>query len=514
MTVRFRPNFSVHHFLHLGRGQLARMLADSLTLIGAAVAALILRTNLNGVLVLKPVDPVAMVGFFVRYTPMLLVLVLAVNVSFGVYSDARRLPLPLKWRNTALALACAITLSLSAFYLLHLNTINRGVLVLFWGLAVAGMVGSRMVAEWVSRNYRVESRRRRQPRENDLVAVIGGAGYLGSVLVDRLLRDGYRVRVLDNLTFGEAPLRAFQGNPRFNLVRGDYRNVAALLDTVRDAASVVHLGGIVGDPACALNPQVTMSHNLYANKAIVSVCKGLGVSRLVFASSCSVYGAAHGIMRETSPTAPVSLYAATKLDSEAMMLEAEDRHFFPVCLRFATVFGLSPRPRFDLVVNLFSAQAVFDGQIRVINPHLQRPFVHTRDIAAAVQVVLESPAGLVAGQIFNVGSDAINHSIGELGEIIREVVPGTQVVTTTDSSDPRSYRVSFEKIERLGFKSQVLLRDGITEIVTACRNGAIREYRDTVYNNHRFLQEQLQPGWQEENDIPVSYSERFLKARA
>jgi len=492
------------------------MLADALTVSAAAFAALILRAALNSYAPpLKPVSIPAMLHFFVRVTPVLVVLVLAANSAFGVYAEARRLPLLAKWRNALLALGTATMIAFSGFYLIHLFTINRGVLILFWGLAAAGMIGSRFVADWVRRNYVVEGRHAVLPQENDQVVVIGGAGYLGSVLVDSLLRKGYRVRVLDLLVFGDSSVQAHRANRRFELIHGDYRNVATVLDAVRGAGAVVHLGGIVGDPACALNPKVTMSHNLYANKAIVEICKGVGASRFIFASSCSVYGAATSVMREDSVTAPVSLYAATKLDSEQMILAARDRIFHPVCLRFATVFGFSPRPRFDLVVNLFAAQAVFEGRIRVINPQLFRPFVHTRDIAAAIGAALESPAGQVAGEVFNVGSDRINHSIGELGDIICAVVPGTKAATESNSSDPRSYQVNFDKIHRrLGFECQVDLRSGIQEIVDACRSGAVANFRDPVYNNHNFLKERPNFGWEDENDVPIEHSQRFLVANA
>ena len=213
----------------------------------------------------------------------------------------------------------------------------------------------------------------------------------------------------------------------------------------------------------------------------------------MFASTCSVYGDSEEIMSEDSPLNPVSLYATTKIDAERALLDAADAGFQPTILRFATAYGWSHRPRFDLVANLFSAQAVTDKKIRVFNGEQWRPFVHTRDIARACVLTLEAPLAKVGGQIFNVGDESQNYTLTQLGQIVAQACPGIEVEAVRNNDDMRNYRVNFAKIHRaLGFRASIDLVDGVQEMVDAVVGGHVPNWRDPIYSNSKHLEGEQQ----------------------
>jgi nucleoside-diphosphate-sugar epimerase len=330
----------------------------------------------------------------------------------------------------------------------------------------------------------VLSPRRRRRR----IAVIGGAGYVGSALVAQLLERDYDVTVLDAFLYGNDAVVEHAGRRRLRMVRGDIRNVESVVRGCKGADAVVHLGGLVGDPSCAMDSDLTVAINLRATAMIAEVARGLGVRRLVFASSCAVYGAGEGVLDEESPLLPVSIYARTKADSEALLMAAADERFSPTALRFGTFYGLSPRPRFDLVVNLLVAKAVREGTISIFGGSQWRPFLHVEDGTDAIIRCLEAPVAAVHGQAFNVGSDEQNHTLAQVGEIIQSVVDGVEVVTEPGGEAEADYRVSFAKIrEQLGFTPWRTLADGIREIMLAVESQAIADYREERYSNHKSL---------------------------
>jgi nucleoside-diphosphate-sugar epimerase len=334
------------------------------------------------------------------------------------------------------------------------------------------------------RNGNGSAPRRRHRR----IAVIGGAGYVGSTLVRRLLERDYDVTILDACLYGNDATVDYAGRHRLRMVRGDIRNVESVVRGCKGADAVVHLGGLVGDPSCALDAELTRGINLRATATIAEVARGLGVRRLVFASSCAVYGAGDGVLDEESPLLPVSIYAQTKADSETLLMAAADERFAPTAMRFGTFYGLSPRPRFDLVVNLLVAKAVRDGTISIFGGAQWRPFIHVQDGADAIIRCLEAPTDVVRGQAFNVGSDEQNHTLAQIGEMIHAIVPGVEVVTEPSAEVEADYRVSFAKIrERLGFLPLHTLADGIREVAEAVESEAIADYRETRYSNHKSL---------------------------
>ena len=383
----------------------------------------------------------------------------------------------------------AALLFLGANSLVRDSIVGRSVDVPFVVLASFGLCFSRFLKNYVAARFDV--RAKESPailRERGRVLVVGGAGYIGSLLVERLLQLGYKVRVLDALLYGREPLLAVKDHPDFQLMIGDCRNIQDMVKAVKGVDAIVDLAAIVGDPACEQDRGSAREINYGATRMLIEVAKGHGVGRLVFASSCSVYGATDHEMDERSSTQPISLYAETKVDSEQALLAAESEDFHPTILRFATIFGLGYRPRFDLVVNLLTARAHQEGRITIFNGQQWRPFIHVRDVVEAIVRAMEAPVRLVSGEIFNVGDSRLNHTLQQVAEIIEQVFPGTSVEHIANT-DRRNYRVNFDKIRnRLDFSASYLLRDGVEELKAAFDKRVITDYKDLRYHNQRFLE--------------------------
>jgi nucleoside-diphosphate-sugar epimerase len=326
--------------------------------------------------------------------------------------------------------------------------------------------------------------------DDNKVLVIGGAGYIGSALVEKLLDLGLQVSVLDAMHFGEETLSRAAGHPKLTLIREDFRHIEALTRAVSGVGSVIHLGGLVGDPACAVDTDLTVDVNVTATKVIGEIAKARGVRRFIFASSCSVYGACDEIVDEESHFNPQSLYARSKVASEAVLGALNGRDFAVTCLRFATIYGISGRTRFDLVVNLLCAKAVRDGVITVYGADQWRPFVHVEDVARAIAMTLKAPTDLVAGEAFNVGSDAQNHTLGEVADLINRQVPDAEITSDDTFVDKRNYRVSFTKIRsRLGFAPAWTIERGIAQVVALVRSNEVGHYSLPTYSNVLYLKE-------------------------
>ncbi len=333
----------------------------------------------------------------------------------------------------------------------------------------------------------------RRERENT-VLVTGGAGYIGSLLVRKLLENGYTVRVLDNFTFGAEALRPLLEHPRLDVVQGDIASIRDVSASVKDVGTVVALAAIVGDPACGLNPEETLALNYESTKVLVEACNFYGVGRLVFASSCSVYGASdHNVLTETSKLNPVSLYARTRILSENVIFD-RCGDVVPVVLRIATVFGLSPRMRYDLVVNSLTARAIIDGKIQIFGGSQQRPFIHCQDAAEAFRMMVGAPADKVRGEVFNVGGNGLNYTILEAGQLVADVVGGVEIEMVGDVEDPRNYRVSCDKIRtRIGFEPGYDLRTGIEEMCRAIDTTPhLRNYNDPLFSNVKSMQGRME----------------------
>jgi len=318
--------------------------------------------------------------------------------------------------------------------------------------------------------------------------VTGGAGYVGSIVVDELLERGHRVRVLDSLLHGPVPsLLRVWGREDFEFVHGDVRDPDARRRALQNVENVVHLAAIVGDPACAREPEQARSVNQEGTTALLDDATAAGAERLVFASTCSNYGkmadnSVHAT--EDFELRPVSLYAETKVAAELEVLSRSYNGLKTCCLRFATVYGASPRMRFDLTVNEFTRDVSLDRELVVFGEQFWRPYVHVRDAARSVVLALEAPTDVMSGQVFNVGMTSENYRKLDLVEMLRQRIPTLQVEFVHRDEDPRDYKVSFDKVrDRLGFQAGRSVVHGIDEVIALVRSGMVGDPDASVYRN-------------------------------
>lgn len=310
------------------------------------------------------------------------------------------------------------------------------------------------------------------------VLVTGGGGYIGSVLVPMLLEDGHEVRVVDRLFFGR---RRLPIHDRLEVIREDIRRLDA--GHFEGVSAVIDLAAISNDPSGELFQAATWAINHRARARCARLAKEAGVERYVLPSSCSIYGFQDPSVpaTETSDTNPLTTYAKANEAAENDILELADETFCAVVLRQATVYGLSPRMRFDLAINGMTYGAWKTAKLPLMRDGSQwRPMVHVRDTSRAQMFMLEADASAVNGQIFNVGSDSNTYQIGPLGDIVAQTVPGDVQIEWYGDPDVRSYRVGFDKIEALGWKAELTATDGVREIVDALEAGTLDRTTDTI----------------------------------
>lgn len=312
------------------------------------------------------------------------------------------------------------------------------------------------------------------------VLVTGGAGYIGSVLVRQLLDKGYEVRAFDSLKFGGDALYDVMLNPNFEFMRGDIRQAEEVEKALEGIDAVAHLAAIVGDPACKKYSDEANETNWKGSVELFEAAERKGVKRFVFASTCSNYGKMpdpDSFVTETSELNPVSLYAELKVKFEKYLLEErKDSNICSTALRFSTVYGFSPRIRFDLTVNEFTRNAAVHGEQEIWGPQFWRPYCHVDDLARAVILVIESREELVRANVFNVGSTEENYNKGMIIEEVCKVVPGVKVNFVDSSEDPRDYRVNFDKIKNeLGYTITKTVPDGVREVYTLLKTGIVTD---------------------------------------
>ena len=321
------------------------------------------------------------------------------------------------------------------------------------------------------------------------VLITGGGGYIGSVLTEMALDAGHRVRLLDRLFFGRSILSDLEKRDHLEICKDDVRYVSA--SAFEGVDVVMDLAGISNDPACDLDPRVTEEVNLVGPVRIARLAKEAGVPRYIFSSSCSIYGQGQSeLLDENSPKAPVSLYAKTKIDAEEQIAKLADGKFCVTFLRNATAYGLSHRMRFDLVINIMTLYAYRDRRIYVLGGGKQwRPVVHVKDISKAFLTVMDADREKVAGEAFNVGSSEQNYQVYQIAQMIRDVVPHTNLEFVPDDPDKRSYNVDFAKIARvLGYRVDKTPYEGIVEIKQALERGKIEDtIRTRTVSFYRYL---------------------------
>jgi len=488
---------------HLWLERLARALVD---FIGVQLAGFIALTFVGFGGPEAPTEGALAHYYFHTFLPISLVFPF-IHSLFGLYTKLRGYTLPYKLRLAALSSSIATLLVVFISFLMSRAQLPRSAALLFSVGAIGTAVGIRWLKDWLfhreSEALSAATSTAEPAKALETVLVVGGAGYIGSLVVAKLLARGYLVKLLDNLVFGIQSIEPLLSNPKLEFIQGDCRNIQDVVRAMSGVKHVIHLAAIVGDPACAEDDTNAFQINYAATRMLLEIAKGHGIERFLFASSCSVYGASETLMDEKSETEPISLYAETKLQSESVLLEARSRTFHPTVLRFATVFGLAPRPRFDLVVNLLTAKAIQDGVITIYNGDQWRPFIHVTDVASSVVDVLSAPLESVSGEIFNVGDDRFNFTLAQVAERIRTHLPQTRV-EFVENSDRRNYRVSFRKIrDCIGFSSKLSVDDGILEIKRAFERREILNYRYPFYSNVSFLRESGHLDAKRELDVKV-----------
>lgn len=331
----------------------------------------------------------------------------------------------------------------------------------------------------------------RKFEERKIVMVTGGAGYVGSILIRNLLQNGYRVVCVDNLRFGGRSLIDVWDNSDFVFKKIDITNYNDIdqVFNLYDFFAVVHLAAIVGDPACKLESELAVKTNRDASAHLLEMAIQTNVSRFIFASTCSNYGKmddSNGYVDETSPLSPVSLYAELKVEFEELLLKKIGRvqGFCPTSLRFATVYGMSPRMRFDLTVNEFTKELSQGKELLVFGEQFWRPYCHVCDFSKAILKVLTAPENKVSYNVFNVGSTSQNYTKKMIVDELLKQIPDGKVKYIHKDEDPRDYRVNFDKIKHeLGFKISKTVPQGIGGILNSIRLGIIDNPDDQIYYN-------------------------------
>lgn len=320
------------------------------------------------------------------------------------------------------------------------------------------------------------------------VLVTGGAGYEGCWIIPLLLERGHTVRLFDRFCFGREPIQGFESSPDCEIIEGDIRRLQEFPDLFDGIDGIIHLAGLANDPSCDLDPELTVDVNVESTHELANLAVQNSVRRFIFASSCSVYGkGVFEILDEKSPANPVSAYAVSKVDGEKILLGLKSEHFEPVISRTATLFGWSPRMRFDLAINLMTATAMRDGAINVMGGGNQwRPFIHVKDAALAKIAFLEAPADQVSGEIFNVGEDEANIRIRDLAKMVHKHIPEAELKISLGDEDTRSYHVQFGKLhEVLGYSRTLSIDDGIVEIKEKLSDATIDPFDEKYFNVRR-----------------------------
>lgn len=315
------------------------------------------------------------------------------------------------------------------------------------------------------------------------VLVTGGAGYLGSVLVGELLRLGYRVRVLDILMFGKESLSGYLNSPQFELVVGDIRDEGVVRKSMKDVFAVCHLAALVGEPACKLNPKLSKEINLLATECLAKKAKRSGVQRFIFTSTCSNYGITEKDQKvdESYPLRALSIYSQTKIDAESRVIASKNSTLSTTVLRLGTLYGISPRMRFNLLVNQLARDAYYNKKLTIYEPNVWRPNLHVEDAVSAITMLLGVPVDNISAEVFNVVGE--NKRKLDILDELRKHFPEVKVeIDLERGKDKRDYRVNGGKIRKmLNFKPKRKIKDGVAEIKKALDKGVFKDPYNDIY---------------------------------
>ena len=323
------------------------------------------------------------------------------------------------------------------------------------------------------------------------VLLIGGAGYIGTVVTDLFLKK-YQVTCLDNFIFNnEYAVDSFKNFKNYNLVKGDLRNKKICEKLIQNHDVIIILGGLVGDPITKKYPTESKIINLDGIKELIFLCEKKNNGKLIFVSTCSNYGLSEtkDLLDENSALKPLSLYAKQKVEIENYILNLKSKiRISPTILRFSTAFGLSPRMRFDLTINQFTKSIYQKESLLVFDAETWRPYCHVNDFALALEKVIESDKKLTDFEIFNVGGEKNNYTKKQITELILKQLPQSNKVSFTNKKfDPRNYRVNFSKIEnKLNFKIKFGVEEGIEEMIKFFEKNKIKmkDFNSKLYGNY------------------------------
>ena len=318
------------------------------------------------------------------------------------------------------------------------------------------------------------------------IFVTGGAGYVGAVLVPRLLTEGYAVTVLDLMIYGEDVIKP---HPNLNMIKGDIRDEALLKRTIPEHDAVIHLACISNDPSFELNPDLGKSINLDAFEPLVKISRNAGVKRFIYASSSSVYGVKQEQnVHEGMSLEPLTDYSKFKADCEKILATFQSPDFTTVTIRPATVCGYSPRQRLDVVVNILTNLAFHRREITVFGGNQLRPNIHIADMIDAYLILLNADKDKVAGEIFNAGIE--NQTVLELAQTVQKVVGQDVKLVTNSSNDNRSYHISSRKIaDKLGFIPSHTIAEAAQDLAKALEQGLLPDsLTDERYFNIKRMQ--------------------------
>ena len=323
--------------------------------------------------------------------------------------------------------------------------------------------------------------------EKEKIFIVGGAGYIGSVLCENLINEGYFVKCLDRFFFGKSSINHLFGNEKFSISVVDSRLLTE--EDLVGADVVIDLSGLANDPSCDLDQNLTEDINLNGGLNVFETSLLAGVKKYIYSSSCSIYGSSEeNVNTENSKPSPVSLYAESKFKLEEQILsKSKNSAIQSTILRNATVFGLSNRMRFDLIINIMTAHAYENNRIYILGGGDQwRPLVHVNDVCKAFKKIIVSEKKFVDNEVFNVGSDRLNLQVKSVANIIADRLPGTEIHITPDDPDKRDYKVSFSKIKKvLNFDTDFSIEDGVDEIYKALKRGEIK-FGDIEHNTVKY----------------------------
>lgn len=321
------------------------------------------------------------------------------------------------------------------------------------------------------------------------ILVTGGAGYIGSVLISKLLKKGYNICIIDSLYFSDSGIQKFMNQENFQLINGDIRNRELIKKHMDGVDAVIHLAAIANDPSGELIPKLTRSINLDSYYILLDEAKKAGVKRFINTSSFSVYGIQEGknITEDVKPE-PLKEYSMCKADSEIIVKDYNSKDFTTSSMRLATICGWSPRMRFDLIVNDLSYQAIQNKKLNVWGGEQKRPQIDIQDICDYFVEFLSLPKSLIGGEIFNAGSE--NISIRQIAETINTILFGNlKIEYTRTRDDERSYHVSSEKISNiLGLTPKRTINDSIIDIYSAYKQKLWIDGTDPIYHNVKRMQ--------------------------